>query len=268
MNIFSIVLLILVSTNIYAKEKDFILSVSLVGMSMDYREYARNGELLDSEESSYPDLSGVDMSLGYVMEQDISSSSEISFEFMILGGETKYIGSNRDSGEPYGSVVSTTLNNVIDTSVSYKRSHILKNSVEFTYGIGLGYREWERALSASQVEVYSWYSLRPTIGISSTIKEKFRFALFIEYQYGIETKMSASDLNHTFTLGGADILELSLPFRYRYKKDLDFIFEVNLQKQIIGESDRLYIGDGSSYYYEPESTAYNSYLKFGVAYSF
>ncbi len=267
MNIFSIVLLILVSMDIYAKDKDFIFSAFLVGMSMDYKEYARNGELLDSEESSYLDLVGVEMSLGYVMDQDIFSSSEISFDFMILGGETQYVGSLRDSDEKYGSYIDSTFNNIIDTDVSYKRSHILKNSVEFTYGVGLGYREWKRALSASQVEVYSWYSIRPIVGVSATVIDGFNLGINVEYQFGFDTIMSASDLNYNFTLGGADILEVSLPITYEYDENINFYFEATFQKQTIVESDKLYI-DSNRYYQEPKSTAYNNYLKFGASYKF
>lgn len=268
MNIYSLVFLILVSINIFAKDTAFSTSVSLVGMSMDYREYDLNGQLLDSEESSFVDLAGVDLNLEYTIANSRYSSSKVKVNFMILGGETKYVGSYINSGLPYGSVISSTQNSIIDTDITYKRSEFFKNSIELIYGIGLGYREWERALSASQVEVYSWFSIRPTVGVSGSLNKKLKLGILVEYQYGFETKMSASNLNHTFTLGGADILEVSFPVRYMYSKNIDFFFEAILQKQIIVESDRLYTSDGSKYYYEPESTAYNNYLKFGVGYKF
>ena len=256
---------IFTATSIFAKDTPFTTSVSFVGMSMDYTEYDLNGKFLDSEESSYLDVTGVEIGIGYTLSQDISSSSEVKFNFMILGGETKYKGFYIATGLPASSV---TQNTIIDTDISYQRSNRFNNGIELCYGIGLGYREWERALSASQVEVYSWYSLRPMIGVNTNITDVLNIGLLVEYQYGFETKMSESSLNHTFTLGGADILEISLPFSYEYNKDLDLFFEATFQKQMITKSDRLYTGNGNEYWYEPESTAYNSYLKIGVAYSF
>jgi len=112
------------------------------------------------------------------------------------------------------------------------------------------------------------YSIRPMIGINTKIQDRLKLGLLIEYQYGFETKMSESSLNHTFTLGGADILEISFPISYEYNKDLDLFFEVTFQQQMITKSNRLYTGNGNGYWYEPESTAYTSYLKLGVTYSF
>ena len=112
------------------------------------------------------------------------------------------------------------------------------------------------------------YSIRPMIGINTKIQDRLKLGLLIEYQYGFETKMSESSLNHTFALGGADILEISLPVSYEYNKDLALFFEATFQKQIITKSDKLYTGNGNEYWYEPESTAHNNYLKFGVEYKF
>jgi len=264
MNIYSIVLLILVSINTFAQEGPFTSSVSLVSMSMGYTEYDQSGNILDTEDSSYLELGGVEVSLGYAMAEDLSSSSEIIFNWMILAGETTYKGSYIDSELGYGSVVSTTLNTISDIDISYRYSRLLSNEFEISYGIGLGYRYWERVLSKSQVEEYAWYSIRPMFGISTINKDKLNLGVFVEYQYGFDTKMSAASLNHTFTLGGADILEISFPVSYKYEENIDFFFEATLQKQMITKSDKLYTGNANDYWYEPNSTAYNSYLKLGI----
>lgn len=266
MNKYLLLLSILITTNIFAKDTPFTASVSFVGMSMEYREYDNAGAILDSENSSYIDLGGVELGFAYRLSENSLSSSELKLNYMILGGASKYIGSYIGSEQPYGSVVSTTYNRIIDTDISYKRNSYFENNILLSYGIGIGYREWKRALSVSQVEVYYWYSFRPVVGISY-IREKLNFGISIEYQFGFDTKMSASDLNHTFTLGGADILEVSFPISYKYSENIDFFFEAVLQKQSIVESDKLYI-DSDSYYYEPKSTAYNNYIKFGVGYKF
>ena len=267
MNKYLFLLCIIIATNLFAKDAPIKVSFSFVGMGMDYREYDNNGVILDSEDSSYLDMGGVEVSLAYKLSEDSLSSSELKFNYMTLAGATEYIGSYISSGQPYGSVVSSTYNKVIDTDISYKRNRHLKNNISFSYGLGLGYREWKRSLSVSQVEVYSWYSLRPMLGINYT-QEKFNLGISLEYQYGFDTKMSASNLGHTFTLGGANILEVSFPVTYTYDKNIDFTFEAVMQRQIIAESSRLYTSGGSGYYYEPNSTAYNSYVKFGVGFKF
>ncbi len=251
-----------------AKDSVFSSYISLVGMSMNYREYSNDKVLLDSEESSYVDLSGIELAFAYSFFQSTPYSSKIKFNYMVLSGGTKYIGSYMNSDLPYGSVVSQTHNNIIDTDISYMGSASLGNDFQFVYGVGLGYREWERALSASQIEVYSWYSARPMLGVAANLNESFELGISVEYQYGFEEKMSESTLNHTFILGEADILELSLALNYLYNKSINFTFEAVFQEQIIIESDKLYTSDGTMYYYEPDSTAYNSYLKFAIGYMF
>lgn len=262
MKLYILVVCIVIATNSFATDSSLKPSIAFVGMSMDYREYDTSGQILDSEESSHLDLTGLEMSLGYTILDDGDSSSQVKVNLMILNGKTVYKGSYIGSGLPYGSVISSTNNIVIDTDVLYKRSNFFKNNIEFSYGIGIGYHEWERSLSASQVEVYSWFSFRPLVEISTIVKERLSLGLTVEYQYGFDTKMTLSNPSLEFTLGGADILEVSFPISYIYNEKIDLFFEVTLQKQMIVESN---VNSG---YYEPESTAYNNYLKFGAGYKF
>ncbi|MEA3370743.1 MAG: hypothetical protein U9Q40_05330 [Campylobacterota bacterium] len=270
MNKYLVLFCILITTNLFAKENSFTTSVSFVGMSMDYREYDKSGELLDTETSNYWDTGGVEVNFAYIIDQGESSHSTISYNFMMLTGNTVYRGSLRDSDEGFGSYIGSTLNTITDKDISYKQSKMISSDYELSYGIGLGYRYWERVLSMRQIEIYTWYSIRPMIGISTLRKDGLSFGAFLEYQYGFDTKMSASEpeLNHTFTLGGADILEVTIPVKYNYKEDVAFVFEAVFQKQMIEESDRLYTLSGDAYYYEPDSTAYNSYLKMGIELNF
>jgi hypothetical protein len=256
------ILSLFVITNIFAKDTNFTGSVSIVGMSMDYKEYSRSGKLLDSEDTSYDDITGVEVGLGYLFAKENFSYSKIKFDFMILGGDSKYKGSYLSSGLNYGSVVSTTKNMIIDTDISYIYTQLFENNFRLNYGLGLGYRWWERSLSALQVETYKWYSLRPMLGMGMTFKNKIDLALNIEYQYGFDTIMSASDMNTDFTLGGADIWEISIPVSYKFSKKLMFCFETVFTKQDIKSSNV------KSGFYEPRSTAYNNYLKLGMIYKY
>jgi hypothetical protein len=159
-------------------------------------------------------------------------------------------------------VVDTTDNMIVDTDVSYTYTSFFKHDFRLNYGIGLGYRWWERSLSASQFETYRWFSLRPMFGMGMIFMDKIDVALNIEYQYGFDTKMSSSNPNLDFTLGGADIWELSIPVAYKLPHNLELFFEAVFTKQDIKKSDV------KSGYYEPRSTAYNDYLKFGVIYRY
>ncbi len=65
------ILISFISLNSYAKNLDISSSVSLVGMSMDYKEYDRDGVLVDSEESDFTQLVGFEMNLGYFFDKEI-----------------------------------------------------------------------------------------------------------------------------------------------------------------------------------------------------
>lgn len=254
--------LFLGASNALAKDGKVVYSLALVGMSMDYKEYDTNGQLLDSEESSFTELTGTQIGIGYAFLKDISSYSIIKLNFMILRGQTQYKGSILGSGQAYGSLVSTTQNTIIDTDLSYKHIDIFNDFFKLSYGLGIGYREWERSLSASQVEVYKWYSIRPMLGVGIRVNEKLNIDSLIEYQYGINPIMTSSNPNLDFELGSADILELSFPVTYKYNKNLDFFVEAVFQKQTITRSN---VNSG---FYEPDSTAYNNYLKLGLTFNY
>ncbi|WP_373036794.1 hypothetical protein [Sulfurimonas sp.] len=203
--IYICVLLSFTISNISAKKSNFTASAAIVGMSMDYSEYDNSGNILDSEESPYSDITGAEMSFGYVFDRDELEYSHIKINLLLLSGETKYIGSYLGSGQPYGSVVSKTQNTIWDTDVSFVHTNIYRDNFEFSYGVGLGYREWERILSASQVEVYKWYYLKPLIGLNVSVTDRVKLGLNVEYQHGFETIMTLSNPKLDFTLGGANI---------------------------------------------------------------
>lgn len=258
--------LLLLSSTVYAKSSGLVGSVALAGMAMDYKEYNKAGTLVDSEESSITEIGGAEVSIGYVFDATSSTYNQVTLNLMLLGGETTYKGSLLGSGNPYGSVVSKTQNFIIDTDIAYKRANLFYNRFELDYGFGFGYRSWERALSASQVETYKWYSFRPMIGGKYNLSREVNIGLFMEYQFGINPQMSETTHNFNFDLGRADIFELSIPITYKYSENMDMFFEYTYQKQTIEKSND--IVSGSYYYYEPDSTAHNQYLKLGMAFKF
>jgi hypothetical protein len=256
-----LIFMFLIVTSLYGQNSAFTTSVSLVGMSMDYKEYDNSSTLIDSEKSDFMELGGVEIGLGYMVSKEMSAYTQVNMNFMMLTGSSTYKGSVLGSGDPYGTITSTTQNTIMDMELSYKRGYSLSKSLELNYGLGFGYRYWERSLSASQVETYTWYSLRPMIGVDYALNNRVNIALELEYQYGINPVMDESTYGE-FTLGGADIIELSLPISYKYNEKLDMFFEYVYQKQTIEKSNVV------SGYIEPDSIANNQYLKLGMRFKF
>ena len=70
-----LIVMLSITTGLYAQSSQFTTSVSLVGMSMDYKEYDDGGTLLDSEKSGFTDIAGVEMNIGYLFDKEASSYS-------------------------------------------------------------------------------------------------------------------------------------------------------------------------------------------------
>jgi hypothetical protein len=251
--------------NAFAKENNIKYSIALVGMSMDYKEYDSSHTLLDSENSSLGKIIGYDMSLGYLFNPTGTSIDEISLDVSQVSGKSDYVGAILGSGGGYGSLKQTTVNSFIDASLSYKHTQRYNNMFDLFYGLGAGYHAWYRELSTTQAELYSWYSLRPSVGVT-LIMDQFSAGIFGEYQYGFNAMMSSSKPTMDFKLGGADIISIGFPLRYNFRKNLELFTIYTLSKQEIKKSNEVL--SGGLYYYEPDSTSYQNYLKFGATFKF
>jgi len=261
----------------------YSLSVAGVGMSMDYREYGvtdsngyglYNGDkslekLLDSENSNFNEIVGADFRLSYKNRLESESFAELGVNMMFLSGRTEYGGSYIGSTSGYQSNLGITGNIVLDTSVDYLYTKIFHNSYELSYGLGLGYHAWRRELNPSQVEVYTWYSIRPKIALQYNFS-KMSIGGKLEYQYGLSPKMTilqnSQEKEVSVNLGGVNILQLSIPLKFELYENMDLFMEYVYQYQVIDKSNR--ITTDSSYLWEPRSEANNQYLKFGATFKF
>jgi len=261
--------LLVINLTLYAKESGYSLSTALVGMSMDYREYDDNDKILDSEKSALYEMPGAEFKLLYTKVLKSQNYAQIGAKFMLLNGETEYVGAYIGSGLGYGSLVSRTKNMIMDTDIDYMFTHVYGSGLEFSYGADIGYRYWRRELSPTQVEIYSWFSIRPKIGISYC-KNFVHVGLFAQYQYGINPKMSINNPDVEVNLGAADIIQIQIPIVFSINDSLDISIENVIERQYIGKSDSAYFTDGTRTYkiWEPKSTAYNHYLKFGATFKF
>lgn len=270
-----ILLALLLSSTVYAKESGYSVSTALVGMSMDYREYDDNDKILDSEKSTANSgaLIGLDLGFAYTKVLDSGNYAMLGANMKVLSGETEYVGSLLTSSSGYGSYIGTTKNVIFDTAIDYRFSHVLQGGFALNYGLGIGYRSWRRELSPSQVEVYKWFSIRPQVGALYTIS-RFSVGLDVEYQYGLNPQMdilaNSENKETSVNLGGANILQVCLPFTLSVHEKVDLFVAYTYQHQVIGKSDSTpYVINGTEYsILEPKSTANNQYAKFGATFKF
>jgi|GEM_PF-1483108 len=266
-----------------AKASEFSLSAAFVGMSMDYREYGvsdKDGygvynapqnmdKILNSEKSNFNEIRGGDFGLDYKHFLETSNYLNLSLNLILVAGETEYVGSYIGSPFGYGSVVGTTQDIILDTSIELSYAYAFSHKIEFSYGLGLGYRSWRRELSPSQVEEYKWYSIRPVLGLEYYFSH-LSIAANVEYQYGVLPKMTLlqntahSDID--VNLGGANILQFRIPLRVKMTEQISLCFEYVYENQIIDKSNQVVLDN--SYLWEPRSEANNQYIKLGATLKF
>ncbi len=253
---------VLLASGLFAETKAEY-QISLVGMNMDYREYDRSGVLLDSEKSHFTDTAGAEFQYRYFLDD----YSNIALNIMGIEGNTEYVGAYINSGLGYGSVVSQTSNTIRDIAIEYNTKNMSDLGVMMLGGIGAGYRYWQRELSSTQIEEYTWYSLRAKIGLEYQYANSITIDLIFAYQYGIDPRMQASGFSSDFKLASANIMQVSIPLRYQINDSLDLSCAYVYEYQKIQESDVVYDSSGTGFV-EPDSRASNQYLKVGMIFKY
>jgi hypothetical protein len=255
-------ILFLCGVTLYAQDKKFISSISLVGFAMDYREYDRDGVILDSEISNASDIVGFDMKHAYMFLQDDIFTHKLVVSLLNVAGKTVYTGSYIGSTDGYGSLISSTFNYVSDVAIAYENNYKISNKLEFISGFGVGYYFWYRELSAYQSELYEWLNLRVKIGAKYILNKRFSLSPSLTYKYALNPIMTASNPTLEFSLGSVKAVDFIIPMVYTLNEKIDFIGEVVFEHQKI-EASNVVKG-----YYEPDSTSNNQYIKFGVAFKY
>jgi hypothetical protein len=253
--------------NIDAKENTFTYSFSFVGMSMDYCEYDDNGDILDSEKSDFTDIIGFEIGLDYLFDVTAQDYSQVGFHLSSIGGKSVYMGSYLVDGSGYGSVVSSTNNALYDLDGEYLYGVSMSNGIDVLGGISLGFKNWYRELSPSQIEMYRWIYLNPKLGVKLFASQDIELRLMMGYKYGLNPIMTATGIQDDFKLGSANILHLALSTQYQIDQMTALTFEYLYENQVITKSNVVY-GSDATPYLEPDSTANNQYMKFGVAFKY
>jgi hypothetical protein len=251
---------------------DIELKIGARTMAMDYSEYSKvDGSLLDTEESGFdPMMGGLEFSISKIFNKRESEYTKVELNTGYVYGNSDYIGSILDSGNPYGSLKSKTLNTIIDTDISIKE-YAQEDGYDLFIGAGLGYRFWKRELSTTQEEDYKWFYLKASVGGNYEINEEFTLGLEGYYEYAIEPLMSATGTTADFELGGVDTLGLSIPLTYKYSKKMSLYVEGSFEQQKIKESSnnvQAFLSGTWKNMYEPRSTSNDFYLKFGFIFKY
>jgi hypothetical protein len=262
-----IVLLLLIGINLQAEQEGTTYSVAYVYMHMDYREYDENNAILDSEKSYFADLSGAKFGLDYRLPATDGTFSQLTLSLNVLTGTTAYTGAYLNNGSGYGSVTSTSANIIMELDGAYLYGVPVSDMFDVFGGVSLGYRRWERGLSSSQIEVYSWGYINPELGAHLAVLQSLDVTLLAGYKYGIAPVMTATGVQDTFKLGSANTLHSRFSVKYTVQDNAAFIFEYIYENQIITKSNTVYDNAGNGYL-EPDSTAKNQYLTFGFAFKY
>jgi len=258
----SLVFILSIASVVHADSNKWSTSISYVGMAMDYKEYSNSGVLLDSENSSFQGIEGSQLGVMYQLNDSEMFSTYFESNLMSLSGNSDYVGSILGSGNSYGSYLSKTVNKIVDIELKVKQSMRINNNFSLLYGLGVGYRLWERELTTTFIEDYEWYSVRVLGGFKYVFNRNFSIGSELEYQYGFNEVLSATGFSGEFELGSADIWKLSIPIVYSYNEKVDFIASMIFSEQTIGRSNVI------NGYYEPDSTAKNQYIQLGLNFKY
>ena len=248
---------------VQAKENDLYFNAGLIGMSMDYREYDDNEQILDSEKSDISQMMGVEFGVSYVLNAADGDYSELNAAFERITGKTDYVGAYLGSGEGYGSLKSTTHNTSINFDANYIYGLSLNESWHILLGAAFGYRSWERALMPNQMETYSWAYAAPKLG-AAYVQNLFKLTLMTDYRYAVSPKMTATGIRDEFKLGSANAFEGSVKGNYSLTQKVAIYAAYIYEYQKIEKSNVL----SGSGYFEPDSRANNQYIKFGLTFKY
>jgi len=257
-----LVFLLFNSTALIASSKKAASYIAMSGMSMDYREYNPQGDILDSEKSAFNEMIGYELGYRYYFSQEDASYSLVDACFTYFGGRTDYTGAYLGAGLPYGSVNQTTTNDILDAKAIYKRYENFKSGHYLIYGAILGYKAWHRQLSASQEELYRWLYLGALGGYKFFILKDFSLEGVVDFQYALAPVMD-TNFGIDFDLGRTYSGAAKLKFSYEYSQNITWYAGYTYERQIINASEIKAVG--ANLMYEPDSIANNQYIKFGIS---
>lgn len=226
----------------------------------DYTETTSTG-VLDTEESDLSEINGLYVNLIQRLWKNSSGGDDsIECYFSHTEGNTDYIGSLLGSGQPYGSYRSITANTYDDVQLNFRRT-VPANMYDFFILAGMGYYEWERALSVTQIETYRWYYAQMSVGVNKSIRKGLKVGVDLTAQHAFNQEMHANipgTIVATFDLGKTYTYKAGIPLTLSVSDTVDFTARLEYEYTEIGRSNVI------SGFYEPDSEQKNVNLYLGV----
>lgn len=245
------------------------LEVTLSTLKFNYKEY-NSGKVLDSENSSFSDLPGINIKFTKKIGKFILNPN---FEYN--RGTTHYNGATWG-----GTPLSLTKHNVYLYNLNLiGKYNLLEDKISTgKYNLyilgGLGYRFWNRSKSnyaGDYKEQYKWpyYSLGGETNIQ--FNSKFTIGLQAYYQKAINPKMKAYlGSGTTYNLGRTNGYRISIPVKYALKTNYGIVFRYTYDYWKINKSDikNITLYGSSIPTQEPDSKTKNQYFNIGFYYNF
>ncbi len=250
-----------IGASVYASPYTFSMSGDTT--QFDYAETNSAG-LLDTETNQFGDISGFSVNL------------EPKYEGFYLGGSyaqgrTDYIGGTLDN-PTYGSHLTTTQNQIMDTCFGYKTTIVADNgTTEIPIKFGLGYRGWLRELQSTATvsgydELYEWGYYDLGIGLHTKFSRDITFGIDANYRWAFNPQMYENYYGTTFKLNNVYGYKIAIPLEIALNHSWNAFFIYTYEYWNIGASDRVNVGIYQLY--EPDSETKNQTLSIGLSYRF
>jgi len=243
----------------------------------NYTERDDQDQILDTEKSSLFDMGGIYASYNHKLKEFNTESGSIAHYINVYAsaeyGETEYKGSLLGSGQGYGSFTSTTANLFYEYQINLKRVQYYKGSSRYI-SFGLGYKEWERELSTTQVENYHYEFAQIEVGAQKLIYEDISLGLTLGALLAFNPQMDAdfstgTGLHETFNLGTTYSYKIAVPLEIPIQDGLVFVTKAEYEFTSIGKSNKIAVpnfpnpGDNHNFL-EPKSQQKNWHFFAGL----
>ncbi|HEX5330865.1 hypothetical protein [Sulfuricurvum sp.] len=233
---------------------NYSLSVSADATKFDYAETDSSGSLLDTERADFGKVSG----LSVTMEPRYEG---LYFSASYANGNTDYVGSLIDSGDPYGSYKGITTNEVSDYNFGYKSTaRDPRGGWEMPVTIGVGYRRWLRQLGYD--ELYDWGYYNVGIGLHYRMSSIMTIGADASYRKAFSAQMYENWHGYTYNLNNVYGYKITVPFELKINQALSTFIAYNYEFWNIDKSNS--VGG----YYEPDSETNNETVSFGFKFNF
>ena len=282
---YKILLPLLMLSSLYADAPKHIFEIGAKTTAFNYTERDFNDQKLNTEESNFFEIGGVYASYSYKLKEtnypDANVAHYINFYGSYTGGNTDYTGSKLVGTNNFGSINNTTVNSFYEVEVNIKQVKYYDISSRYVL-FGLGYKEWERELSSSQLETYHYRYIQIAIGGEKQIYKNWSLGLDLTVQLGFDQEMDAdfaetsqtNTLNETFKLGTVYTYKIATPLVIPINKQLSFTTKLEYEFTNYNKSNTIIVNNffksavPSSNLHEPASKQKNWHMYAGLQYIF